>query len=99
MDAAAFELQPAGFFGNVGRNTLIGPGLATVDASLVKDTAITEKTSFQFRTEFFDLLNHPNFATPLRNVLSPAGIIPTAGKITRTVTTSRQIQFGAKVTF
>jgi len=99
FDPAAFELQPAGFFGNVGRNTLIGPGLATVDASLVKDTAITEKTSLQFRAEFFNLLNHPNFATPLRNVLSPAGIIPTAGKITRTVTTSRQIQFGAKLTF
>jgi hypothetical protein len=99
FDPAAFELQAPGFFGNVGRNTLIGPGLANVDASLVKNTAITEKTTFQFRAEFFNLMNHPNFATPQRNALSPAGIIPTAGKITRTVTTSRQIQFGAKLMF
>jgi len=99
FDPTAFELPPPGFFGNVGRNTVIGPGLATFDGSLVKDTSIGEKTNVQFRAEFFNLFNHPNFAPPQRNVLSPAGLIPTAGKITQTTTTSRQIQFGLKIIF
>ena len=92
-DPTAFELQPAGFYGNVGRNTLIGPGFASFDFGLAKDTALSERRTLQFRFEAFNLFNRPNFGTPNRNVFrgsSPAG---NAGRVVRTVGTSRQIQF------
>ncbi len=98
-DPTAFELQPAGFYGNVGRNTLIGPGFASFDFGLAKDTALSERRTLQFRFEAFNLFNRPNFGTPNRNVFrgsSPAG---NAGRVVRTVGTSRQIQFGLKLIF
>ena len=60
----AFIVPPNGTYGNVGRDTFIGPGLATFDFSLLKDTRITEKLGLQFRAEFFNILNHANFNTP-----------------------------------
>jgi hypothetical protein len=95
----AFLAPPnnSGFYGNVGRDTLIGPGLATWDFSLLKDTRIKEKTNVQFRAEFFNLLNRANFNTPNAVVFTPTGVSPTAGVITSTSTTSRQIQFGLKL--
>ncbi len=86
-----------GFYGNVGRNTLIGPGLATWDFSAFKDTAIRERLSLQFRAEIFNLLNRANFNTPNGVAFTPSGVSPTAGAITSTSTTSRQIQFGLKL--
>jgi hypothetical protein len=55
----------------------------------------------QFRAEFFNILNHTNFSTPNEVVYTSAtsGISPTAGLVTATSTTSRQIQFGAKLQF
>jgi hypothetical protein len=88
-----------GFYGNVGRNTLIGPGLATWDFSVLKDTRIREKLSAQFRAEIFDILNHANFNQPNEVVFTPAGVSPTAGVITSTSTTSRQVQFALKLIF
>jgi hypothetical protein len=90
-----------GTYGNVGRDSLSGPGLSTLDFSATKNTRFTEKTSLQFRAELFNILNHTNFLTPNEVVYSSAtsGISPTAGVITATSTTSRQIQFGAKVQF
>ena len=95
----AFVVAPSGTYGNVGRDTLIGPGLAELDASLLKTTAISEKLNLQFRAEFFNLMNRTNFATPNTVVFSSASAIPapTAGLITGTSTTSRQIQFGLKL--
>jgi hypothetical protein len=95
----AFVAPPAGTYGNVGRNVLIGPGLATTDFSLSKITAIGEKMRAQFRAEFFNILNRANFASPNAVVFSSAGSTPssTAGVITATGTTSRQIQFGLKL--
>jgi hypothetical protein len=86
-----------GFYGNVGRNTLIGPGLATWDFSTFKDTRIRERLNLQFRAEIFNLLNRANFNTPNGVAFTPSGISPTAGAITSTSTTSRQIQFGLKL--
>jgi hypothetical protein len=86
-----------GFYGNVGRNTLIGPGLATWDFSTFKDTAIRERLSLQFRAEIFNLLNRANFNTPNGVAFTPSGVSPTAGAITSTSTTSRQVQFGLKL--
>ena len=100
FNPAAF-LAPAassGFYGNLGRDTLIGPGLATWDLSLLKDTAIRERLRLQFRAEFFNLLNRANFNTPNAVVFTSATVTsPTAGLITSTSTNSRQIQFGLKL--
>jgi len=99
FDPNAF-LQPppnSGFYGNLGRDTLIGPGLATWDFSIVKNIALRERLSLQFRTEIFNLLNRANFNTPNLIVFTPSGVSGTAGAITSTSTTARQIQFGLKL--
>jgi hypothetical protein len=90
-------------FGNAGRNTLVGPGLLNVDFSVFKNnyiTRISEAFNIQFRAEFFNLMNHPNFQAPIKAsaVLNPDGSpVSGAGAIDSTSTTSRQIQFGLKV--
>jgi hypothetical protein len=107
----AFLAPAAGTLGNAGRDSLTGPGIEEIDTSLVKETAITERVRVQFRAEFFNVLNHANFATPNAIVyttgptattagLTTAPVLsPTAGTITATSTTSRQIQFGLKILF
>lgn len=97
----AFIVPPAGTYGNVGRNSLIGPGFANLDLSLRKDTALSERFRLQFRAEFFNILNRANFSTPNAVVYTAAtgGPSPTAGVITSTAGTSRQIQFGLKALF
>ena len=90
-------------FGNAGRNTVIGPGLKNVDFSAFKNNyipRISETFNIQFRAEFFNIFNHPNFQSPVKhNAIfnqdgSPAS---GAGVINSTTTSSRQIQFGLKV--
>ncbi|MBI2822618.1 MAG: TonB-dependent receptor [Acidobacteria bacterium] len=100
-DPGAFVLQPAGFFGNLGRDTIIGPGLANWDIGLVKDTPFGEGKSVQFRAEFFNVANRANFGSPAPVVFTSAtGIaLGNAGRITGTTTTSRQIQVALKVIF
>jgi hypothetical protein len=99
FNPAAFLAPPAasGFYGNLGRDTLIGPGLGTWDVSLLKTTAIHERASLQFRAEAFNVLNRANFNSPNAVVFTPSGVSPTAGLITSTSTTSRQIQLGLKL--
>ena len=93
-----------GFYGNLGRDALIGPGLATWDFSALKDTRLAERLDLQFRAEFFNLLNRANFNTPNLITFTPgptataAGVAsPTAGAVTSTSTASRQIQFGLRL--
>ena len=95
----AFILPPTGTYGNVGRDVLYGPGLATTDLSLAKNTSISEKLRLQFRAEFFNVFNRANFGSPNAVVFGSASAnpSPTAGVITSTSTTSRQIQFGLKL--
>ncbi len=99
FDPTAFLQPPAnsGFYGNLGRDTLIGPGLATWDFSAIKNTPIHERLSLQFRAEIFNLLNRANFNTPNLIVFTPSGVSGTAGAITGTSTASRQVQFGLKL--
>ena len=106
IDPTAFQLQPAGFYGNAGRNILTGPDLKTFDLGLFKNTMIVERVRVQFRAEIFNLFNRANFALPdnqtiFTNVDAQGnGIVPgNFGQITRTNTTSRQIQFGLKFIF
>jgi Carboxypeptidase regulatory-like domain len=95
----AFLAPPAnsGFYGNLGRDTLIGPGLATWDFSVLKETALRERLALQFRAEIFNMLNRANFNTPNLITFTPSGVSGTAGAITSTATTARQIQFGLKL--
>jgi hypothetical protein len=99
FNPAAFLAPPtnSGFYGNLGRDTLTGPGLATWDLSLLKEAKIRERMNMQFRMEIFNLLNRANFNTPNLIVFTPSGLSGTAGAITSTSTTSRQIQFGLKL--
>jgi len=99
----AFLAPPAGsgFYGNLDRDTLIGPGLATWDFSACKTTNLRERLALQFRAEIFNLLNRANFNTPnlitFTSSSSGTKVSGTAGAITSTSTTSRQIQFGLKL--
>ena len=87
-------------FGNVARNTLIGPGLASFDFGLTKNAQLTEQWQMQFRAEFFNMFNRPNFAKPNTGVFRSGGRpAASAGFINSTVTTSRQIQLGLKLVF
>jgi hypothetical protein len=97
----AFVPPAAGTYGNVRRDSLTGPGLSELDISAAKSSKIAENFRLQFRAEFFNILNHTNFLTPNEVVYASAtsGISPTAGVVTATSTTSRQIQFGAKLLF
>jgi len=94
---------PGNRWGNLGRNTLIGPGLSKLDFSVFKNNhvkRISENFNAQFRAEIFNILNHANFASPTDNltVFGQNGQpIPSAGLITLTQTTSRQIQFALKL--
>jgi hypothetical protein len=100
-DINAFTLQPANQRGNLGRNTLIGPGTVNFDLSLAKSFAIDEARKLEFRAETFNLPNHPNFNVPsgLTAFTNATTIAPNWGVISTTVTTSRQIQFGLKLVF
>jgi hypothetical protein len=51
-------------FGNMGRNSLRGPAFKELNFSIFKDTHLTERAILQFRADFFNILNHPNFANP-----------------------------------
>jgi hypothetical protein len=95
----AFILPTPGTWGNVGRGILIGPGLAEVDISLFKRIAISERVNLQFRAECFNVQNRANFGTPNAIIFANGVISPSAGLITNTVTSSRQIQFGLKFLF
>ena len=79
---------------------MIGPGLADVDFSLFKNTKITERIGLQFRAEGFNILNHPNFKIPTSSaVFAGSAYSPSAGIITGTATSSRQIQLSLKLIF
>ena len=93
FDTAAFSFPAPGTFGNAGRNILEGPGYKNVNASLIKNTALTERFNLQLRAEFFNLFNRPNFNLP-DNFLGS----PTFGRIT-SARDPRHIQFGAKLLF
>ena len=95
----AFVLSTPGTWGTLGRGTYTGPGLANVDLSLFKRIAMSEKMNLQFRAECFNIQNRANFGTPNAIVSSNGIVSPSAGLISSTVTTSRQIQFGLKLIF
>jgi hypothetical protein len=94
-------LTPASdHFGNLGRNALLGPGFVNTDLSLVKNTKLTERMNLQFRTEAFDVLNHPNFGNPNLNAQSSSfGKITTTRFPTGDFGSARQLQLSLKLQF
>jgi len=95
----AFILAPAGTWGNVGRGVYNGPGLAEVDLSLFKNVPLAERLNLQLRAECFNVQNRANFGTPNAIMFSSGAASPSAGLISSTVTSSRQLQFGMKLIF
>ncbi|MBV9744170.1 MAG: TonB-dependent receptor [Acidobacteriia bacterium] len=97
--------MPANLLGNSGRNTLIGPGVAELDWSVIRNfdmRFISEASKLQFRAEAFNLANRPNFEPPLANSAiynSKGAPLASAGLITSTATTSRQIQLALRLSW
>jgi carboxypeptidase family protein/TonB-dependent receptor-like protein len=100
FDESQFTVVPTGYFGNVGKNTLSGPGLTKLDMSVFKKIAVGESKSLQFRAELFNLPNHPIFAGPNAAVFDTTGqLTANQGRITSTASPSRQIQLALKFEF
>jgi hypothetical protein len=94
FNPAAFAAPPAYTFGDVGRNSVYGPPLRTLDIAIVRSFHLTERSSFEFRGEAFNALNMVNLGTPNRFVNTPQ-----FGTITMPMTPGREIQLSARVSF
>jgi hypothetical protein len=90
----AFAQNATGTFGNSGRNIVNGPGLIALNTMVSKTFPIYEQTSLQFRAEFFNLPNHPNFDSPRTDNLTSG----TYGRLT-VAQDPRILQFGLKLQF
>jgi len=94
FDPAAFTTPAAFTWGTLGRNSLNAPSLYNLDFSIAKKMRFSEGRDLQFRTEFFNGLNHPQFALP-NSTLGAGGV----GTITSTQRSNRQIQFALRFAF
>ncbi len=111
FDPSIFVAQLPGFYGNAGRNICPTPKFQNLDFSIMKNTSINERVTLQFRAEFFNITNHPNFSPPVNTpdpngrggtgdaVFAGGAPVGSAGRIFSTVNDSRQIQFGLKIIF
>jgi hypothetical protein len=102
FNTCAFHDPPLGSLGNVGQNTIQGPDLKNVDLSVLKTFPIHESRRIEFRAEFFNLPNHPNFLFakpgPQNGNNSTVFGTPTFGYVTAS-RAPREIQFGLKAYF
>jgi hypothetical protein len=94
FNTAAFATPAAFTFGNVGRNTIYGPGRQTLDLALQREFVVTEKIKLQLRAEAFNALNRTNLGTPNRFVNTPQ-----FGTITEAATPGREVQLGIRLSF
>jgi hypothetical protein len=94
MNPAAYAFPAPYTFGNLGRNTIIGPGFFQLDFGGYKNFAITERIGMQFRAEIFNVTNRVNFGNPNGDLNSTS-----FGKISGLAGDSLQAQFGLKVSF
>jgi len=86
--------------GSMQRDSIVGPDFLNTDFNVIKNTKITERVNLQFRTDIFDMFNHPNFGNPVLTVNSPSfGLITSTRFPTGDFGSSRQIQFSLKLTF
>lgn len=99
-DLGPGTLGKLGTFGNVGKDTLIGPPVFNVDFGLAKNFAVRERMNLEFRAEFFNIFNHAYFQSPVNALFSSDGRRSgNAGRITSTAIGNREIQMGLKLTF
>jgi len=94
FNPAAFAAPPAFTYGNVGRNTVYGPPMRTLDLAIARSFNFTERMAFQFRAEAFNALNQINLGTPNRFINTPQ-----FGTITMAMTPGREIQLSARMSF
>jgi hypothetical protein len=94
FNPAAFATPAAYTFGNVGRNTVYGPGMETMDIAMTRSFALVEKVRLDMRAEAFNALNHSNWGTPNRFVNTPQ-----FGSITEATTPGREFQISARLLF
>jgi len=94
FNPGAFAAPPAYTFGDVGRNSVYGPGMQTMDLALVRAFSVAQKIHVEPRAEFFNALNHTNLGTPNRFVNTSS-----FGSITEVATPGREIQLSARVSF
>ena len=94
FNPAAFATPTAYAFGNVGRNSVYGPPLRTLDLAVVRSFTLTERTAFEFRGEAFNALNMVNLGTPNRFVNTPQ-----FGTVTMPMTPGREFQLSARLSF
>ena len=101
FNPCAFAPAPDGELGTANRAPVTGPDFVNTDFSLIKQFRLTERVGLNFRTEFFNLFNHPQFflagssLTTMQDINSPS----TFGKITQTANNPRLIQFALRLTF
>jgi len=100
LNPAAFTVPAAGTFGNLGRNTFFGPNFKQIDFSALKDFKLGEKAKLEYRAEFFNIFNRPNFDQPNTTFNTPnfGKIFNTFGR-TLGLGTSRQIQMALRLSF
>lgn len=94
FNTSAFAVQPAGTWGNAGRNTFFGPGIFNVDASIIRNFRMMGNKTLQFRLEAFNALNNPIWSDPNTTLSSPL-----YGSITTTRKSMRELQIGVKFVF
>jgi hypothetical protein len=94
FDPSAYSVPAPYTYGNLGRNTLFGPGRTNWDMSLFKNFVIREQTRLEFRAEAFNIFNHPQFGLPNASIGNPQ-----VGQITSTVGNPRQLQMGLRFQF
>ncbi len=94
FNPAAFATPAAYTFGNLGRNTVYGPGMQTMDIAMTRSFAIAERARVEMRAEAYNALNHSNWGTPNRFVNTPQ-----FGSITEATTPGREFQLSARLSF
>ncbi len=94
INKAAFIKAPTGTVGDSGSNIVRGPGQGNLDFSVFRGFPIRERANLEFRTEFFNITNHPNFGNPNTSMDSAS-----FGQISTTLTNARIIQFAMKMMF
>jgi len=94
FNTAAFVAPPAYTFGNVGRNTVTGPGMQIADIALSREFRLMESLHLQIRAEAFNAFNHTNYGTPNRFVNEPQ-----FGTISMAMHPGREAQFSGRLTF
>ena len=94
IDSAAFAAPAPYTFGDVGRNSVYGPGLQTMDLSAQRTIPLPKQASFQVRGDFFNAFNHTNLGSPNRFVNTPQ-----FGSITMPMTPGREIQLSGRFQF